>query len=596
MILLKHLLLVFLMNQVPNELFPSREMMAQAENHLRTSRTMMSDYPSLYRRRWSLTVGGPCPSVLVGPGMPNDQDVPCSIYGFTPNPNYPLPSVLHMGYRNLIYTPPRNENTTKASLSISWEYTIISAGIIWKLTINAEGIKHDLFFCEYQVFQQEIEIAPFISIDVEMLRPRTYYHVSVKPTGNYSIQTHTIREWETPMSATNLGLIYDVQPNEPVCGTPTYVYTTKPAEELMEVFGSLVADVPDLVSGDRQRIVTPMVGFRDCGEFSFPAFHQFMTHRPAPGPTLFAEGPPIEIWSFQGSRDISESTRQVLEPEAEISNSRVGGIRDQLQAEGLSGPVVEDQDMVHALNEQEALDDQRFKSGRDMAETALALIEMLQENPENDHLWELYENFVGPNIDHIERLNDTSIEFNPFGPTCSREGYLGEIPILGAHCFSDPQDCGFCEYHARIVHQPRNGWSHSRLIDVDWIWSPIHGETGNIREAAHRFIRAVIYPEPSSRAPKDTMTDIQNGLASRQREEVHQGQVSELNLGDLERIPSDTTTNTTESEGSDTIPAIFRDRFDRCTDPSWTIEYMFLFNELQDIFDAPCGLLWGVAG
>lgn len=583
---------------VPHELYPYPRVLERALYHLRISRTMMSDYPEWYRRTWSSAMDGPCPEVLVGPepGADNPLEVPCTVISHPPNPVLPIPLALVVGYQNLVYTPPQSPTSTKASLSLSWDYSLIAAGINWKMTINAEGIKHDIWYCDYRKFPVEIEVLPLMTVTVDMLQPYQYYHIAVKPTGNYTIQTHRIREWETPMSAMNLGLIYDVLPGRSLCGTETYRYTTKPAEALMEVFGSLAGDVAELVQGDQQIIVTPMLGFRGCGEFSYPLFHRIMNHRPAPTPALYTEGPPVEMWSFQGTRDASESTAQVLDPEATITHGRVAGVRDELQAEGFSGAIVTDPDMAGAIAQQESLEDQRFKRGSDLADAAVSLLEMLRENPENDHGWELFQTFVGPNIDHIERMNDTQIEFNPFGPHCTNPPSLGQVPMLGAHYFQQlGEHCTFCHYHDLILAAPRRGWSHRRSMFVNWVWSSLHGPQGDLREKAHRFIQTLMLPE-SSGQPRETLTDVQNRLAQRQVEQAHQGRTPGATLEDLEAVPSDTTENTTHSETADSIPGIFLQPFERCTDPTWTIEYLLLYGELDDVLQAPCGLLWGVAG
>ncbi|CAM2009611.1 hypothetical protein [Acanthopleuribacter pedis] len=583
---------------VPHHLYPDERVMDRTLYHLRTSRTMMSDYPELYRQRWSSAMEGPCPEVLVGPepNADNPLEVPCTVIPYAPNPIQPIPLALVMGYQHVVYTPPRSPTSTKASMSLSWEYTLISAGINWKITINSEGVKHDIWYCDYRTFPVEIEILPLVTVTVDMLQPYQYYHIAVQPTGNYTIQTHRIRAWETPISAMNLGLIYDVWPNRTKCGTETYIYTTKPAEELMEVLGSIAGDAAELVDGDQHIIITPMLGFKHCGEFSYPLFHRIMNHRPAPTPALYGEGPPLEIWSIQGARDHSESTAQVLDPNATITHGRVAGVREELQASGLQGPILTDPNMVEAVEAQRNREDRRFKSGRDLTDAALSLIQMLRDNPDNDHLWELFERFVGPNIDHIERMNDTQIEFNPFGRHCTDQGYLGHIPVLGAHFFEQlGEHCTFCQYHDRIVIEPRRGWSHSRLNYVDWVWSALHGPRGNLREKAHRFIRTLILPDPSE-PPRETLTDLQNRLGRRQVNQAQQGQTPPPTLSDLEATPSDTTENSTQSETADSLPGIFLQPFVRCTDPTWTIEYLTLYGEIEDVLQAPCGLLWGVAG
>lgn len=367
----------------------------------------------------------------------------------------------------------------------------------------------------------------------------------------------------------------------------------------MDLFGGLSPDAATLGGADQQILITPKLGTRTCGEYSFDRFVQFMTHRGVETPAFFHEGPPLEVWSFQEARDASAPTAAVLDPDTTVDHHRMKGVKDDLAELGLQGRFNQDANMALSLAQQAEREDARYKQGSDLGLAALSLLDFLRHNPQNDQLWELYQQFVGPHIHHIEWMNDTEIEFDPTGPHCLDEqgrhlsGYLGHVPILGQHFFPDLEACRFCGFHDLIVRQPDRGWSFRRLIDMAWQWGKIHGPRGHLREQAHAFVQRVMLVD-LGRPPRATLHDLQQERAAHQRVETHQGRITGPDLVDLEGVPSGTTPNTTRSQGKDQIPVMFLEPFEPCMDPSWTAEYLLLFGEIDDLLDLPCALLWGV--
>ena len=144
--------------------YPYTDVMAHAQSILKRLRQFHSDYPPLARFSWSAIPSGPCPNELNTLGR---KDLPCSAMPFVPNPIHPqLPSVLYTQYQKISYTAPADPSHPKAALTFSWKYTLISAGIIWEMTVTAAGIQHDLYLCHYR--KQRLWL-PFLEIYI--LRP-----------------------------------------------------------------------------------------------------------------------------------------------------------------------------------------------------------------------------------------------------------------------------------------------------------------------------------------------------------------------------------------------------------------------------------------
>ena len=564
-----------------------------AKERLRQARFLFSDEAELYRWTWSASVAGPCPRLVVGPGGEDEEKwlVPCSVWPFVPDPTKPpMPATLLTAYQHVTYTAPRSAERPKASLAMAWRFELIGPGLIWTLTVNAEGIQQEILLCGYDRFSKIIPITPTIWIEVDFLRPSRYYHLQIKPTGDHNLQIHEIERWSLPFSVLGMVQLYDQQPNRPRCGTPSILYTSKPAEVLMDLFGAFGEDIAEIKNGDRQIVVTPMLGTRDCGEFAYVPFYQFMTHRRPATPSNGADGPPLEIWSFSDkNRDPSESTRRATDPDADPGHGRIRDVKNSLQDAGLQGPINTDPDMARALVAQAEQEQQRFKRGTELGDQVLSLMEMLTANPGNTQLRELFHRFVEPHLGDIDHLHDTEIEFDPTIHCTRPDATPHQLPFLGQHFFDDPlSPCRFCGYHDRIVGDPFQSWAHTRLLDVAWVWNPIHHPgTGNLYEQAFRLIQETL-------SGPGNLTDLQNEMGRRQVSETHQNQVAAITLADLEDEPSGVTPNRTRSAPGDDLPPFFQRPYNPCADPSWTIEYLFLFGEIQDIGQAPCPLLWGV--
>jgi len=585
--------------------FPYPDVLEAAETRVALSRALSSDDLDIYRYTWSFFITGPCRNKI---NFSDDRDsaYPCSARPFFQSPDdIQLPSVLYTAYEKLAYTAPTGYQG-KASLSLAWTYALVSAGVIWEMTANSEGIKQDIFLCEYKPKRREILLpgVPPVPITVTFLKPAEFQHFTLQANGNYNLQTHHMNDWATIFSFLQVGTLYDVHPNVPVCGTPSYIYTTKPAETLMEITGALVPDGMTLTAMDQQLFTTPMLGYRGCGEFAYAPWHLFMTHRAPLTPSNYNDGPPLEIWNFSGGRDIAESTNQVL-GEDQPSHGQVAATREALREVGIAGEITTDPDMKAALAEQARVTSDHYKKSADYQAFIYSLMMRLGANTDNDMTAMIYLNMILPHLrrgDPLDHLWDSQIEFDPFAPHCDLEPAPGTLPFLGWEFFAHdpPEYCPSCDYHNQILAEPARNWNHQRLLAMKWFWEPIHGEHGNLYEQAHAYIRSFIYsiptggePIPSDHARK-SLTDTQQDLAALQRQYAHNGQAEEITLADLEETPSVMTTNRATSATQDTIPLLFQQPYDRCLDPSYTIQYLLLFGELTDIFDAPCGLLWDV--
>jgi len=596
------MILLFLLAQS----FPYPEVYEAARTRVDWSRALASDYLEIYRYTWSFFITGPCKNEI---SVSNDRtaEFPCSARPFLPDPSgVQLPSVLYSAYEKMQYTGPTRYQG-KASLSLSWTYTLVSAGVIWELTANSEGIKQDIFICEYIPKQRTILLpgVPPLPLLITYLKPGIYHHFTLQANGNYNLQTHHMNDWATVFSFLQVGTFYDVLPERPVCGGPAYVYSTKPAETLMEIMGALVGDAMELTAMDQQVFTTPQLGYRGCGEWAYAPWYLFMTHRAPLTPSNYADGPPLEIWNFSGGRDIAESTNQVLGDETPTHN-QVATTREALRQVGIAGEMTTDPDMKAALAEQEQVTSEHYKQSADYREFVLSLMQRLAANTDNEMTAMMYLKMILPHLrqgDPLDHLYDSTIEFNPWASHCDIEPALGTLPFLGWHFFrgDPPEECPSCDYHDLITGEPGRNWSHQRLLAMNWIWDPIHGPRGNLYEQAQRFIHNYIYsihlttePIPTTEA-QPSLANTQEELADLQNHYAHNDTLEDRpTLADLEAKPSPMTTNTATSATDDEIPLFFQLPYDPCLDPSNTIQFLLLFGELTDIFQAPCSLLWDV--
>lgn len=565
--------------------FPWPEAGRAADSYVAIGRGLYSDYIEVARLHWSAAQAGPCDE-----GLSTDSDGSvCTAIPFIPDPTKPvMPGVLFLAYQSLVYDAPRSLSRPKASLALSWHFTLISGGVIWEMIVNASGVTHSIMLAEYREIRTRKQIAPLIFLEVKLLQPRRVQHVEVKPNGEYTLQVHDISQWSLPSNLLSLGLMYFAWPNQPTCGTFTHLYTTKPAAFINGLFSSF-PDAATILEGDRQKIVTPVLGFRGCGEFPYAFWYRQMVYRDPPTPSLYIDGPPVEIWSFTAARENPNDL--ITDPDTTIAHRKVRAVRDDLRELGFEGPFMPDPDLLPILEAREALDSQNYKSGRAMGDFAMSMMELVSENPENQLMAEFVNRVIGPNVEHIDHLGDTEIEFNPFLEHCTAEPIPHQLPILGAHFFEEPgTDCGFCVYHDRIVANPFQSWAHSKMLTMDWSWDGIHGGRGDIYQKAYLFAESVILGNGRN------ATAISNEIGRQISEEAQQGQLPPLTVKALENIPSEATTNTTESATGELIPPFFRGGYNPCMDPSNTFEYLFLFEGIQSIFDLPCGLLWGVLG
>lgn len=588
-------LALFVTASVPHHLFPDEELMEIAFELLDRSRSMYSDYPEIYRHTWSHRVEGPCPDFIYGPGGSdtNLYGTPCSTFQFESKPwEPPVPCALYTIHQNLCYNAPR-EPGKKASLELSWRISLVAMGVTWDVTINAQGIKHDILITEYRKRSQKVQIAPGIYVRKDFLQPDKIHHCAVKPTGSYTIETHDLDVWDMGMAAL-ASMMYDCVPHQERCGTYSWKYTSKPGEIINDLMSG---DAAELLPGDEQIIITPMVGLKYCGEYDYRDFYLMMTFREPPTPSWMAGGPPLEVWTFAaGGRDESESTNAATDPNSQAEHGRMAGVQEKLREEGFQGAFNQDADLQDALDSQEEMEDNTFAKGTILGDQALTLMDMLAENPDNQNLLEMFIEFVGPHLDHIDFLNDTEVEFNPLYPHCEDPAVEGTLPFFGLHYFQDPPyPCKFCLYHDLIVDEPMSSWSHSRLIDIRWVWEKIHDfEEGNLYERAYAFIRQVIFPMPGQ--ARRSMTGLQNMLGDRIDEYTHGGQIESLHVQELEGQPNPDTSNSIRSgDGGADTPEFFRVGYEQCMDPSWTIHYLLLYREISDVFNSPCGeKLWGV--
>ncbi len=575
----------------PIELYPDPEILQKAESYVALGRSLMSDEPELYRLTWSFLLEPPCPDALTLTGsVAGGQSVPCTTVPALPvRPPFAMPAVLYTAYQCLTYTAPQPPDGVKASLQLSWRFTLASAGVVWELTATAAGLQHDVLFCEYQKYRRTIYLTPLTPLKVEMLRPKRYHHLSLRAEG-FALQTHEIRQWRLPLAALAHLLLFDVLPSQPKCGVPSFRYTTKPARALQSVLQGLIPDAAAPSSGDRQVVVTPMLGFRDCGEFPYAPFLEFMTHRAPASPSNRADGPPLELWRFTAARDLGEDTRRVLDPLAAVDHRQVRKVRDALTALGLSGPFAADPAVRAALDRQALAEETRYASGADAVRAVDSLLELHAANPANPLLADLVRGLVLPRLDQPEAAGFTEIEFNPFHH-CGRSGPDSrDSPFLGRHFWDRPPPfCPSCAHHDRILVEPYRSFSHSRLLAVNWRWTRLHAGDADLYRKAHGFIREVLV-----RHGRDNLADVQAGHSRRQAATAHQGQRDPLDLAALEAEPSAATPNRARANRRDAVPQIFREPYDRCMDPSWTAQYLALFGEIGPLLAGPCGLLWAV--
>ncbi len=570
---------------------PLPELHRKAEAYAALGRSLMSDDPELYRLTWSFLLEPPCPDALTLTGsVAGGQSVPCSAVPALPiRPPFVMPATLETVYQNLTYTAPKPPDGTKASLQLSWRITVVSAGVVWALTATAAGVQQDLLLCEYREYRRTIYLTPVTPISVKMLRPARYHHLTFNASG-FTLETHEIQQWRLPLAALAHLLLFDVLPHQPKCGVPSFRYTTKPARALQSVLQGLAPDAAAPRSGDRQIVVTPMLGFRNCGAFPYAPFFEFMTHRAPATPSNRVDGPPLELWRFTAARDLGENTRRVLEPEAAIDHREVRKVRDALATLGLFGPFTTDPTLHAALDRQAAAGEVRYKHGDDFVREAEALFEAFAANPENPWIRDLFRRFVLPHWNHLDAVSHTEIEFDPARHCTRPEAAPHQAPFLGRHFWDRPPPfCPSCAYHDRIAAEPGLSWTHSRLVAMAWRWTGLHAGATDLYRKAHGFIREVLGYQA-----RDNLTDVQNALSQSQAAHAHQGQVAPLALGTLEAQPSAATPNRVRAAGRETTPRFFRDAYEPCRDPSWTIQYLLLFGEITDLFDSPCGLLWAV--
>jgi len=545
---------------------------------------LYSDYPELYRWTWSLSLVGPCPD-LIHYGGENEWLVPCDVRQPIPS-GYTMPSLMYLHYQHLSYTAPEDKDYPKARLSLSYKHILISAGVTWELTVTSEGLAHSIFWCTYAKKRKTIFIG-IIPLEVEVLKPESYWHFSLEENGEWSLEEHDIRDWDLPLQYVMQANSYDVLPAAAGCGTVTYRYTTFPAEILNDLMGSLVGDAVTL-QGEKQIVLTPVAGVGDCGQYSYGAFVAKMTHRYPATPSYGQDGPPLEVWSIGADRDIGKETRQVIDGEP-TDHDRVRETQEALSGSGLGGSFQPDQNLTQSLEGQREVVQSRYSKSTDLGDEIMILLEMLAASPDNDHLWELFRYHIDHRNYRVDHLRDSTIEFNPL-IHCTLPPVDGMAPLLGGHFLGaqTPDPCHFCKFHDLIVTNPYRSWSHARLLDQTILFEAIHGPRGNLYQSAFRFMVANIFGETS-------ITERMTGLADRQLTETHQGQVEGMSLDDLESSRSESTANKARSKVTETLPPLLREgHYDPCLDPSYTLEFLFLFHEIEDIVDSPCGLLWAV--
>ncbi len=585
------LLLAYLALQPNHLLYPWWEPLRDAFGQWDALTRLYSDYPEVYRWTWSLQVSGPCPETLHTGGS-DPWRLPCDVLPVLPT-ELQLPSVLYVQYQHLTYTAPEDPDHPKARLALSYKYVLVSAGVIWELSVDSSGLTHDVYWCVYQPRRTTIYLTPLIPLRVTVLRPASYLHFSLRSNGEWSLTEHQIQQWNLPFQLVAQAATYDVLPAAPTCGTVGYRYTTKVGEVLNGVMQSLVPDAAE-IQGERQIVVTPASGVGNCGRYSYALFSAFMSHRFPATPSYGQDGPPLEVWSLGGQRDLARETEQVIHGER-TDHGRVTQTQRELQSAGLGGPFQRDSDLASALEEQAGTVQQRYKKSADRGDQALILLDMLAADPTNAHLLELLVSEIAPNSFRLDHLGDSTIEFNPYRH-CEIPAVEGTVPFWGSHFLMDgtPDPCHFCTFHDMIVRQPMRSWSHARLLDMEWVFAPIHGHKGNLYEHAYEFIRAHIWDRDGDQ--KQGVHDRLERLTERQLSDVHQDQIQGTRLEDLERATSEATPNRARARYGDDLPPLFRREasYDPCLDPSYTIQYLVLYGEILDIFDGPCGLLWAV--
>jgi len=573
-------------------LYPYPEIHHKAESYAALGRALMSDEPNLYRLTWSFFIEPPCPDELSLDGSTaSGENVPCTAAPALPaRPPFTMPAVLFTAYQNLTYTAPDPPDGTKASLQLSWRFTVASAGVVWELTATAAGVQHDVLLCEYQPFRKTIYPTPATPLTVTFLRPKRYHHLKLSHEG-FSLEIHDIRQWQLPLTALGHALFFDMRPDLPKCGVPAIRYTTKPAETLQSLMQGLVPDAAIPLPGDVQIVTAPMLGFKDCGEFPYAPFLEFMTHRLPATPSNHSDGPPLELWRFTAPRDRGAGTRLATDSEADAGHSQVAEVQAGLAELGLSGPFTVDPAMQAALDAQAEAEETRFKRSADALAAAGVLFELFAADPSNPLIAETLRRHVLPQLDHLDQSGNTEIEFNPFIHCTRPDAMVGESPLLGRHFWDRPLPiCPSCAFHDRILADPFVSFTHSRLLGMSWIWDGLHEGHTDLYRKAHAFIREVLFLYG-----RNNLADVQEAASRRQAATAHQGQRAPLALDALEDAPSPATPNRATAAGQDDIPLLFQNPYDRCLDPSWTAQYLLRFGEIPNLLAGPCHLLWAVS-
>ncbi len=117
-----------------------------AQQALRLARSLASGDPTRYQQRWSEGLIPPCPQ--------ESDDGPCGDEPFVPPGHQAMPSVLLTVYQDLNYQPL---GLKKARLSVSWTFTLVASGVVWKITVTSRGLRHDLFLNEYETHWRQID-------------------------------------------------------------------------------------------------------------------------------------------------------------------------------------------------------------------------------------------------------------------------------------------------------------------------------------------------------------------------------------------------------------------------------------------------------